>query len=95
MMTARAPKTCPTCNQPVVPTGIRLPRIKRVIFEAIRNRQNVTAEGLRQIVWGADPNGGPASRSIVHVHIGQMNQLLRSHGLTVRSERGFYRIRTI
>jgi hypothetical protein len=88
-------ETCPTCNQVIVPTGIQLPRVKREIFEAIRRRPNVSAEALRQIIWGADPNGGPSSRTIVHTHVAQMNQLLRPHGLTVRSEAGFYRIKMI
>jgi hypothetical protein len=95
MLTKPQAASCSTCGQVIVPEGICLPRVKREIFAAIRNRPDITAEGLRQIVWGADPNGGPSSRTIIHTHVAQMNVLLRRYGLMVRSEGGFYKIKAV
>src|SRR6516165_1020091 len=88
-------RICSSCGQPVIPTGIRLPRIKREIFEAVRRRPNITAAALRDVVWGADPNGGPESRTILHVHVSQLNRLLAPYGIEIRSAGGGYSIRAV
>jgi len=87
--------TCPTCGQPIPPTGLRLPPIKQRIFEAVQRHPDISAEGLRCLVWAHDPNGGPEDRKCLHVHVAQLNQLLAVHGIVVRSQGGGYRIRSV
>jgi len=85
--------TCPCCGQRLVPQGLVLPRIKRRIFDAVRQRPGIDAETLRGLVWAADPNGGPEDRKVLHVHVHQLNRMLQSHRLRVRgSATGGYRI---
>jgi len=49
---------------------------------------------LRSLVWD-DPSGGPECRHTIFVHISQLNRTLALHGLTMRSEGGGYRIRSV
>ena len=88
------PKICPTCNQPIVPEGLQLPRTKARILEIVRRRPDISAEDLRTAVWADDPNGGPEDRKVLHVHVAQLNKLLEPHGLMVRSQGGGYRVRS-
>ena len=70
--------TCPCCGQRLIPQEqISLPPIKKRIFNAVRRYPGIDAEALRGLVWAADPDGGPEDRKVLHVHIHQMNQLLR------------------
>jgi len=87
-------EVCPTCQQVIPPEGLRLPRIKRIIFEAVQRRPDISAAELRDIVWADDPNGGPEDRKCLHVHVSQMNRLLAPHGIMVRSQGGGYRVRS-
>jgi hypothetical protein len=85
-------KVCAHCGQPIPPTGLRLPPTKRRIYDAVQRRPDITAEGLRCVVWADDPSGGPEDRKVLHVHVSQLNQLLAPHGVMVRSQGGGYRI---
>jgi hypothetical protein len=87
-------KICPQCGQPIPPEGLRLPRIKERILEAVKRRPGISAEELRTIVWADDPNGGPEDRKVLHVHVSQLNQLLAPFGIMVRSQGGGYQIRS-
>jgi hypothetical protein len=94
MFESSAPtKTCPACGQVIIPDRLRLPPIKRRIFEAVQRRPDISAEELRCIVWADDPNGGPEDLKCLHVHVAQLNALLRPLGLMVRSQGGGYRVR--
>jgi hypothetical protein len=87
---------CPSCGQPVIPAaGLSLPPIKTRIFETVRRRPGVDTESLREAVWANDPNGGPENRKAIHVHVNQLNRLLRRRGVVVRHDRGLggYRIK--
>jgi hypothetical protein len=88
-------KTCSSCGQIIPPTGLRLPPIKRRIYDAVQRRPDITAEELRCLVWANDPSGGPEDRKCLHVHVAQLNTLLRPHGIMVRSQGGGYRIRSV
>lgn len=89
-------KICPTCNQPIVPNDLVLPRVKRKIFEAIKHRPGIDAETLRAVVWnGAD--GGPENRATLHSHISQLNRKwLTPRGLIIKGHpTDGYRVRTV
>jgi hypothetical protein len=93
---ARAGHVCPHCGAPLVPSGLRLPPIKRRILEAVQRRPDISAEDLRAIVWADDPNGGPEDRKALHVHVHQLNRLLAPCGIVVRAPFGAgagYRVR--
>jgi hypothetical protein len=86
---------CSRCGQPMPPTGLRLSPIKQRIFEAVQRHPDIPAEELRCLVWAHDPNGGPENRKCLHVHVAQLNGLLRPLGIAVRSQGGGYRIRSV
>jgi len=86
------PEICPTCHQVIAPEGLHLPPIKRIIFETVQRRPDISAEELRGVVWADDPNGGPEDRKVLHVHVCQLNHLLAPLGIMVRSQGGGYRI---
>jgi hypothetical protein len=88
------PDICPTCGQPIVPPVPNLTPIKRAILAAVKRRPGISAEELRGIVWD-DPSGGPECRHTIFVHISQLNRALAVFGLTMRSEGGGYRIRSV
>jgi hypothetical protein len=88
---------CSYCGQPLIPTDLGLPPIKRRILDAVQRCPGIGAEDLRAVVWADDPNGGPESRKVLHVHIHQLNQRLASLGVVVRAPKGAgagYRIRS-
>jgi hypothetical protein len=91
----RQPDICSYCGQVIPPKGLRLPRIKQAIFEAVQRRPDISADQLREIVWADDPNGGPEDRKCLHVHVSQLNHLLAPLGIMVRSQGGGYRIRSV
>jgi hypothetical protein len=80
----------------IVPPVPNLTPIKQRILDAVKRRPGITAQQLRDWVWADDIDGGPLTDTkCLHVHIAQMNAMLRPLGITVRSEGGGYRIRTI
>ena len=92
------PAVCPCCGQPVVPNGLRLPPIKRRILDAVQRCPGISAGELRDVIWAADPNGGPEDRKVLHVHVHQLNQRLAPYGVMVRAPKGAgagYRVRQL
>jgi len=59
--------------------------MKQRILEAVQRRPGISAEQLREIVWGHDPAGGPENPKVLHVHIWQLNRLLAPLGIVVRA----------
>jgi hypothetical protein len=89
-------KQCPTCGQPLPPEEeLKLPKIKRRIYDAVKRRPGIGAEELRCVVWADDPNGGPEDRKVLHVHVSQLNHLLAPFGIVMRSQGGGYQIRNV
>jgi hypothetical protein len=74
---------CPGCGRPLPNDGLVLPRVKRRILDLIHHHPGISAERLRDLIWCADPNGGP-DRKTIHVHIHQLNQTLAPFGIEVR-----------
>jgi len=95
MPQSRQIEVCQTCGQVIPPTGLRLPKIKQRIYDAVQRRPDITAEELRCVVWADDPAGGPEDRKVLHVHVSQLNRTLAVHGIMVRSQGGGYRIRSV
>jgi hypothetical protein len=96
MLQSRQSNICPQCQQVIAPTGLHLPPIKQRIYEAVQRRPGITAQELRDWVWADDIDGGPLTATkCLHVHVSQLNDLLRPLGITVRSEGGGYRIRSV
>ena len=93
-MTARQVEVCPRCGQPIVPPVPDLTPLKRRILDTVQRLPGISAEELRGIVWD-DPSGGPECRHTIFVLISQLNRALALHGLTMRSEGGGYRIRSV
>src|SRR5262249_24953832 len=86
---------CKACGQPVIqPSELPpLSPIKRRIFDAVRRRPGITAQELRDWVWADDIDGGPLTNTkCLHVHVAQLNTLLRPFGIAVRSQGGGYQI---
>ena len=79
---------CPACGAPILPGGLRLPPVKQRILTAVQRHREIDAKTLRGIGWGDDPNGGPENRKTLAVHIWQLNQLLKPHGIAVHAGRG-------
>ena len=77
-------KTCPACNQPIIPDDIPLSPIKARILRTVRARPGISGEALRTVVWANDPDGGPENRKCLHVHIWQLNRVLAPRGIAVR-----------
>jgi hypothetical protein len=95
MLQFRQPNICPRCRQVIPPTGLRLSKIKQRIYDIVRSHPDISAEELRGLVWERDPGGGPECRHTIFVHVAQLNDLLRPHGIMVRSQGGGYRIRSV
>jgi hypothetical protein len=73
-----------------------LPPTKQRIFEIVGRRPGITAQELRDRVWADDPDGGPLTDTkCLHVHVAQLNVLLRPLGIMVRSRGGGYCIRSV
>ena len=94
MLARSKPDICSHCGQPIVPPVPDLTPIKQRILDTVKRRPGISAEELRTIVWD-DPSGGPECRHTIFVHISQLNRTLALHGLTMRSEGGGYRIRSV
>ena len=78
------------------PEIVTLPRTKRRILNLVQRFPGIAAERLRELVWQHDPAGGPESRKAIHVHVHQLNHLLKPHGVEVRgSVSEGYRLRRI
>ena len=90
--------TCPRCGQPIVPEGLSLPPIKRRILDAVQRCPGISAGELRDVVWAADPSGGPEDPKVLHVHVSQLNSRLAPFGVMVRAPKGAgagYRVRLL
>ena len=89
---------CDACGQPMLMLRSELPSllpIKQRILEIVRRRPGITAQELRDWVWADDTDGGPLTDTkCLHVHVAQLNALLRPFGIAVRSQGGGYQIRS-
>jgi hypothetical protein len=89
---------CEACGQPVLMRSELPPLspIKQRILEAVQRRPGITTQALRDAVWWDDPDGGPLTdRKCLHVHVAQLNALLRPLNIVVRSEGGGYCVRAL
>lgn len=91
-MSERSKYCCPACGHPILPTDplAILSPTERAIFEVIHaaGQAGISREAIMDRVYGTRLNGGPSSwRSIVSVHLGNMNKRLRWLNLRVVSDR--------
>ena len=90
------PEICSQCGQVIPPEGPHLPPIKEKIYAAVKRRPGITAQQLRDWIWADDIDGGPLTDTkCLHVHVAQLNALLRPLGIMVRSQGGGYQIRDV
>jgi len=80
--------SCSQCDQPIAPTGLRLPLIEERIYEAVRRRPGITAQELRARVGDT----ASASTKGLHIHVAQLNSMLAPFRVMVRSQGGGYQI---
>ena len=80
-------RRCQCCGQPLLPPPVkmRLSPQQRRIYEAVRQFPRTT-EQLHELLYGADPNGGPlAGTKTIHVVVSQINRRLRPYGVKLRN----------
>lgn len=83
---------CPHCGQAIVPKPewLGLSRQERMVVMAVAERPR-SAEALRTVLWGHDPNGGPSDRALYTV-VSHANTRLRPYGVKVeQGSDGLYR----
>jgi hypothetical protein len=85
---ATAATICPRCGQPTVPAGLTLSPTQRRILSAVQRRPGIGAAHLRDLVWQADPGGGPENRHCLYAHIYELNRRLAAFGVAVRAYPG-------
>ena len=80
---------CCCCGQ-IIPPAVKLPRIKQRIYDYVKaHPAGVTSDQIMDNIYADDPNGGPSGRSVVSVHVNQMNSdYLAAYGLQIRSTLG-------
>lgn len=91
----RQQPVCESCGQPILLQSELppLPPVKQRILDAVRRRPGISAQQLRDVVWAGDLDGGPLTDTkCLHVHVAQLNALLRPLGICVRSQGGGYQI---
>lgn len=87
------PKCCPACGQtlPVVrPYGLQIGTRKQRILEIVQKAgpHGIKTTALFERVYGQDQEGGPlGGNKTLHVHVNQLNKLLRRHHKVIRGER--------
>ena len=92
------PVRCPSCGRVIASAldDLALPRLKKRLLDIVSSRPGIDAETLRELLWADDPNGGPEDRKVLHVHISQLNNLLRPRGFQVRGHVSYgYRVEGI
>jgi hypothetical protein len=79
-------RTCPHCHQTITVErlGVRLPKLKAEIVDAIRRAGDpgITSQELIYLLWHDDINP-----STVKAHMWQINSLLEGTDWTIRSDR--------
>lgn len=86
-------RRCPTCGRPMpeLRSGVELPRVKARILSMVMRHPGINADDLADWLYGNDINGGPdGGRKTVHVHINQINRLLKLAGESIRLRGGKY-----
>lgn len=74
---------CCCCGQ-VLPPKLKLPVVKQRIYDMVARHPGIRLQQLINHVYAEDPNGGPESLNIIHVHVHQINLIIIKHGLQIR-----------
>lgn len=85
-----SPGKCPCCARPLPPTIVVTGTKRREVFDYIRRcgGRGVTRTQIFEYLYGADPNGGPDSGSIISVIIWHLNRQIKPQGWIVRGTGG-------
>jgi hypothetical protein len=83
-------KICECCGHVVPPERLHVGGpIQTRIYELIAHRREIGTSEIIGIVYADDPNGGPNSAAkCVHVHINSINNIIRRHGMAIKSTMG-------
>jgi len=89
---ARYCTSCPTCGALIPGEDVALMMVgrQRRMFEIVRRAGTVgiSARDLISVAYDDDPNGGPASATIVSSTIRAINQKIYLRDLVIRGKRG-------
>jgi|SRR6516165_10468089 hypothetical protein len=94
---SRRPQICPTCLRPLAPKLAVNGPVRQRIVDIVANRPDgITRGELIDIIYSADPNGGPATPNTISVLIHLANQQLLEQGYRIeaawRGRGGRYRL---
>lgn len=71
----------------------QIPRVQAKVFDALWKARSrfvgISQDEMRSIIYSDDPSGGPASRTVVSVHVMNLRKTLQPFGLTVRPYTGY------
>ena len=81
---SRRPKLCPHCKRPYPPRLIVRGPVRQAIVNLIANRPDgITRGELIDIIYAADPNGGPSTPNTISVLVHLANQQLAQQGYRI------------
>ena len=83
---SRRPQICPKCHRPFPPALVVHGPVRQRIVDIVANRPDgITRGELIDIIYCADPNGGPATPNTISVLIHLANQQLLEQGYRIES----------
>jgi hypothetical protein len=80
----RRPQICPTCHRPLAPGLAVNGPVRQRIVDIVANRPDgITRGELIDIIYAADPNGGPSTPNTISVLVHLANQQLAQQGYRI------------
>jgi hypothetical protein len=80
----RRPQICPTCHRPLAPELAVNGPVRQRIVDVVANRPDgITRGELIDIIYSADPNGGPSTPNTISVLVHLANQQLAQQGYRI------------
>jgi hypothetical protein len=94
---SRRLQTCPTCHRPLAPELAVNGPVRQRLVDIVANRPDgITRAELIDIIYAADPNGGPETPNTISVLVHLANHQLTKQGYRIeaawRGRGGRYRL---